>query len=298
MSNRWSTQFTASLHKKFNFIDCNFVVDAANGNGYGARSLKGAGVGKVYMHTTASFAGNTHTSTTIDGIASGTATFEIGAQVTGSGIPVGAVIVSIPTSGSITISLPTTTSLSATTIAYFAPGSPRPAAGLIYVQFQDNWNYYYWGTAGFVSPLSGTPISISTGSSLTIGNAYTIVSVGTTTLAQWQAVGVPLGTYSGSIAAGTALLPMVGTTFIAKATSGSGTGVVETSTVSGIDHIEVVGDPNQTITSQAPTILGQTSGAYMVLQAISAGALTAPTDSTVIGLSFAFSNSYIKVKGD
>ena len=32
-------------------IDCNFVVDAANGNGLGLRSLKGAGVQNVYMHT-------------------------------------------------------------------------------------------------------------------------------------------------------------------------------------------------------------------------------------------------------
>lgn len=35
-------------------IDCNFVVDATNGNGRGIRSLKGQGVQNVYMHTTAS----------------------------------------------------------------------------------------------------------------------------------------------------------------------------------------------------------------------------------------------------
>jgi len=32
-------------------IDCNFVVDSANGNGLGIRSLKGSGVQAVYMHT-------------------------------------------------------------------------------------------------------------------------------------------------------------------------------------------------------------------------------------------------------
>lgn len=36
-----------------NLIDCNFVVDSANGNGLGIRSLKGAGVQNVFMHTSA-----------------------------------------------------------------------------------------------------------------------------------------------------------------------------------------------------------------------------------------------------
>ena len=34
-------------------IDCNFIVDNANGNGLGVRSLKGQGVKNVFMHTTA-----------------------------------------------------------------------------------------------------------------------------------------------------------------------------------------------------------------------------------------------------
>jgi hypothetical protein len=35
-------------------IDCNFIVDNSNGNGLGIRSLKGAGVQNVFMHTTGS----------------------------------------------------------------------------------------------------------------------------------------------------------------------------------------------------------------------------------------------------
>lgn len=35
-------------------IDCNFIVDATNGNGLGIRSLKGQGVENVFMHTSAS----------------------------------------------------------------------------------------------------------------------------------------------------------------------------------------------------------------------------------------------------
>lgn len=37
-------------------LDCNFVVDSANGNGLGIRSLKGPAVKAVYMHTSASAA--------------------------------------------------------------------------------------------------------------------------------------------------------------------------------------------------------------------------------------------------
>jgi hypothetical protein len=308
MANRWFTQFVSTLHKKPGLVDCNFVVDSTNGNGYGVRSLKGAGIAKVYMHTTASFTGTTNATTTISGISSGTSTFQIGAGITGTGIPTGAYIVSIPSSSSIIISAAATNSTTET-LDYTAPGAPAPggpASGLIYVMFQDNWNYYYGGFDGRVSPVSGTPISISTSSSLTIGNAYTIVSVGTTTLAQWQAVGVPVGTYFGSTVTGTPLLPTVGTTFIAIATSGSGTGVVETSVYSGVDHIEVIGDPNQTITSHSPVILGAPyqgslaggSGAYMVLQCFNAGSLAAPINGTVVGLTFYFSNSLIQVKGD
>lgn len=35
-------------------IDCNFIVDSTNGNGLGIRSLKGAGVQNVFMHTSSS----------------------------------------------------------------------------------------------------------------------------------------------------------------------------------------------------------------------------------------------------
>lgn len=34
-------------------LSCNFIVDSTNGNGLGIRSLKGSGIGNVFMHTTA-----------------------------------------------------------------------------------------------------------------------------------------------------------------------------------------------------------------------------------------------------
>lgn len=43
-----------SMHVKPVLLDCNFIVDAANGNGLGIRSLKGPMIQNVFMHTSAS----------------------------------------------------------------------------------------------------------------------------------------------------------------------------------------------------------------------------------------------------
>lgn len=53
MANTRFTQFFYTKHAMPVLIDCNFVVDVANGNGLGIRSLKGSGVNNVYMHTSA-----------------------------------------------------------------------------------------------------------------------------------------------------------------------------------------------------------------------------------------------------
>lgn len=278
MANRWTTQFVNTFHKKLVQLDCNFIVDSTNGNGLGIRSLKGPGIANVFMHTSASFSGTTHTNAIIDGISS-TSSLVVGMPLSGAGIAAGTVITSITSGTAITVA-PVTTASATVTISYAGVGSPNPASGLILVNFQDNYNRYYFGTSGFVSPLSGTSISISTGSSLTVGNAYTITAVGTTTLAQWIAVGVPPGSYQGGGVTGTTSLPTVGTTFIATATSGSGTGTVQASVLSGISNIEVIGDANQTITSKSPSVLGGGSGAYMILQCANAGGTIAVTGAT------------------
>lgn len=197
-------------------VDCNFVVDSTNGNGFGIRSLKGPLVSAVYMHTSAT-----------------------------------------PSAG-----------------------NPNPAAGTIVVQLQDN---YYRSLSGFdskVSPLSGTPLT-----STTTGTAYVIVSLGTTTLAQWQAAGFPLG-----------FTPSVGAAFIAKATGAiGGTGAVETSATAGtgITSIETLGDPNSTISNSLST-----TGAQIILQCYASGTKTAPADGSVISLAFYLSNSSVMVKGE
>lgn len=60
MANRMGlnkSRFYSFLNKPV-LIDCNFVVDAANGNGLGIRNLKGWGVKNVFMHTTSTPAAN------------------------------------------------------------------------------------------------------------------------------------------------------------------------------------------------------------------------------------------------
>ena len=202
-------------------LSCNFVVDSTNGNGLGLRSLKGAGVNHVFMHTT-----------TTPGVVKGIT-------------------------------------------------NPNPANGVIQVQLQDNYNRYLLGSWGTVSPLSGSSVT-----SVVRYTAYTIVSVGTTTLAQWQSAGLPQG-----------LTPTVGQTFIAIKTGAlGGTGAVQVvkTTGSGIDSIEVMGDPNTTLTVQKSP---ENGGGIIVLNCFTNQAVTAPADGTVIGLQFYLSNSSVTVQG-
>jgi hypothetical protein len=159
-------------------IDCNFVVDATNGNGRGIRNLKGQGVQNVFMHTSAAFTGTSHTTNVIDGIASGTASLLPGMAVQGSGIPAGTVISAILSSGSIQLSKATTSSTTGS-ITYQAPGNPNPASGYALIQLSSNYNRYLGGFSGFASPVTGSALNIdATDAALTAGVPYIISSVG------------------------------------------------------------------------------------------------------------------------
>lgn len=156
--------------------------------------------------------------------------------------------------------------------------NPNPIAGYILIQFKNNFNYVLSGSNSIVSPLSGSPVT-----STTSGHAYVIVSLGTTTLAQWQAAGVPPG-----------LTPSVGMSFIAIATGAiGGTGAVEVPSQSGIMQIETVGDPNQSISNANVSADG---GAYILLQCLNTSdALAAPADNSVIALRFRFDRSTVSI---
>jgi hypothetical protein len=170
------------------------------------------------------------------------------------------------------------------TTATPAPGNPNPAAGTIVVQLMDNYNRSLSGFSSYVSPVSGTPLTA------TIANtAYVIVSLGTATAAQFQAVGLPIG-----------ITPAVGGAFIAtsSATIG-GSAAVEVAAASGtgIASIETLGDPNQSIAPNPNA--NQGFGAQFILQCRNySGSIAAPADGSVISLAFLLSNSSVQVQGE
>lgn len=201
-------------------IDCNFIVDAANGNGLGIRSLKSNGyIRNVFMHTSATPGRN-------DGAL-----------------------------------------------------NPNPAVGYALIQFKNNFNYYLGGFSGEIAPLASTGVT-----STTAGAAYVIVTLGTTTLAQFQAAGLPAG-----------LTPSVGQSFIAIATGAlGGTGTLGTPGVPSAYTISVVGDPNQSINNSS---IAANGGAYVLVQFSAAGSVATPPNSTTVGMCFKFDCSSVTIDG-
>lgn len=174
-----------------------------------------------------------------------------------------------------------------TTAPLAGSGNPNPQSGVIVVNLQDNYNRYLSGASGFVVPVSGTPISISGVGVLTIGNVYIITSLGSSTPANWHAVGVPNN-----------ITPAVGVSFIASvAGSGTGSGQVMAPAANGagVFNIAVIGDPNL-MNSNGANVLGAGNGMELILGCYKDSAadnpvLAAPADGTVIGLLFYMNNS-------
>jgi hypothetical protein len=210
-------------HVKPVLIDCNFIVDSANGNGLGIRSLKGQGVANVFMHTSAT-----------------------------------------PGKGS------------------NGQLNPNPAAGYILVQLTDNFQRYFGGFAGWEGPVT-SPTQTST----TAGNPYVITSLGTASAAQWLAAGVPPG-----------VTPGVGVSFIALQSAAiGGSATVGSPSPAGIDHIEGVGDPNQSL-GPIPVGGSPNVGGWLLFQADLNTTPTAPSDNSVISMSFYLSQSSVQVAGE
>lgn len=162
--------------------------------------------------------------------------------------------------------------------------NPNPAVGLCWIQFKNNFNYSLSGSQSIVSPVTGSPLT-----SVTSGGAYVIVSLGTTTLAQWQAVGIPTG-----------FTPSVGMAFVAKATGAiGGTGAVEVPGVSGIVATETIGDPTQMLNNSS---IAANGGAWILLQFLGATSSsvttlipTAPANNSVIAMRFRFDGSSVSI---
>lgn len=164
--------------------------------------------------------------------------------------------------------------------------NPNPQAGYALVIFKNNFNYYLGGPVGQIVPLTSTSTT-----SLTTGHVYSITSLGTTSLAQWQTAGLPLG-----------FTPTVGQSFVAKATASiGGTGTVGIPGVGTTLVTNVVGDPNATIANAS---IASNAGAQVMLQfsaptnsSTTTLVAAAPADGTVIGMQFCFDGSSVTIDG-
>ncbi len=142
---------------------------------------------------------------------------------------------------------------STTPAAHAGYTNPNPAAGYANIQFNNNFNAFLGGFSGFVSPTT-TSTKIDN-SALTAGLVYVITIVGDSTLAAWQAIGLPPG-----------LTPTVGQSFTAL-TVGAGantsTSRVQVPTSSGVSAVEIVGNPNTMISNSNIATYG---GAWVTIQ--------------------------------
>jgi hypothetical protein len=173
-----------------------------------------------------------------------------------------------------------------------SPGSvggvtnPNPAVGFAVVKFKNNFNYYLGGFDGEVPPLTSTSTT-----STTNHNPYVITSLGTTTLAQWQAAGLLPG-----------FTPAVGAAFTAIATGAiGGTGTVGIPGVLSTLKLSVVGDPNQTLNNSA---IAANAGAMVMIQFLAPTnsstttlVAAAPADGTTVGMCFRFDGSSVTIDG-
>lgn len=162
-------------------------------------------------------------------------------------------------------------------------GNPNPASGLVIVNLQDNYNTYLAHYASLAGPLSGSSISISGTSVMTVGNVYVITALGTTTQAQWQTAGL-----SSTITAA------VGVSFIAAITGGgTGTGTVQAPATAGanVQSLELVGNSDLMNNTRASITLGAGIGRQLIFACYDDGVLAAPATGTKISVALYLNNS-------
>lgn len=155
----------------------------------------------------------------------------------------------------------------------------RLAAGTYKIKFVDNYNRYLGMNYDIWAPGSGSDVAAT---ALNPTSVYAITALGTTTTANWVTAGLPVG-----------ITPAVGAVFLCAATSsGTGTGQVVLATGSGLNHIEVMGDPNKTLFPVG------TQGGYIVIVCYAATnsstttlAVTDPANGSKLSLEIYLSDS-------
>lgn len=158
--------------------------------------------------------------------------------------------------------------------------NPNPANGFAVVKFKNNFNYFLGVRGSVVAPATST-----TTTSTTANVAAIITALGTATLAQWQAVGLPLG-----------FTPAVGQSFIATATQSiGGSATIGVAGVSNVGAISLVGEPNAMVSNLS---ISPNAGAQaMLLFQDFAGAAVAPTAGSIVRLEFFYDGSSVTIDG-
>lgn len=175
--------------------------------------------------------------------------------------------------------------------------NPNPANGVILIQLADNFSRLYGAFYDIRSPLTGSGVLVTAaGALLTVGQAYVITVVGTTTTAEWRTLGVPAG-----------VTPAVGVAFIAAATgAGAGTGQVQLGAAAGstLNHLERLGSATSTL-SPLPVAGNANTGGWLVYRCLAATnsstttlVTTAPATGTIIHLALYMSQSSVTVNGE
>ena len=158
----------------------------------------------------------------------------------------------------------------------------RLTIGVYRIVPQDKFNLFFWGKAMIIG---GTGGSVVNAGSFVTGNLYQIVTLGTTTTAQWQAAGVPAG-----------VTPVVGLPFVATG-AGAGNGTVKAVAPSGIYATELAGDPNLAGSLATPAqglilaCYGPTATANTAL------VLTDPAAGSIVKFGYILRNSSVKTGG-
>lgn len=281
-------------------IDLNFVVDATNGNGLGIRSLKSNGyVRNVFMHTSSTPGSN-------DGAlnpnpASGYALIQLKNNYnyylggfSGFVSPTSSTLLTSTTAGNAYIIANIGSALG----YVFTVTSAGATQGATYTNNGQTFTVLATISAATTLRMSGTGAPAASGT-LTkasgTGDATITFSAFTggaaTSLAQWQAAGLPRG-----------LVPTVGQSFIAIASAQiGGSAQVVTPSVSGIVSVEVVGNPN---VSNNNSSIAANGGGYLLVQFLGATDAstttlipTAPAANSVIGMSLFLDASSVTIDG-
>lgn len=137
----------------------------------------------------------------------------------------------------------------------------RLAAGVYRLQLDDNYSAFSSFNIRFQAPVTGAAVA---GGAFVATTVYQIVTLGTTTQAQWVTAGLPAG-----------ITAAVGQVFVAAGV-GAGTGTVKALGPSNIITTEVIGP--QSMLSNQPFVQGN-GGAYITFQCLGA---TATADTALI----------------